>query len=172
MAVHSNSRERLLAHPISLRSQPWTPDNPLSSSMATFTESLWQSLDFVRQHWILCIVALVGFNLLYNKFQPGLVNIPGPPAAAYTKFWRVYSVWRGSAHLDAIELHKKYGNLVRIAPNHVSVADPKWIPVFYGTKEEYTKVSLSSLGDAGTRTNEYRLASTRFKASPGRSILR
>lgn len=68
------------------------------------------------------------------------MDLPGPTAASYTKWWRVYSVWRGSAHLDAIALHSKHGNLVRIAPNHVSVADPRWIPVFYGKEEDYTKV--------------------------------
>lgn len=29
------------------------------------------------------------------------------------------------------EAHKKYGPLVRIQPNHVSVADPEAIPVIY-----------------------------------------
>lgn len=91
-------------------------------------------------HPFLILIGSTVFWLLWNKYQPGLVSIPGPTAAAYTKYWRVYNVFRGSAHLDAIALHKKHGNLVRIAPNHVSVADPKWIPVFYGTKEDYTKV--------------------------------
>lgn len=81
-------------------------------------------------HPIPFLLIFVVLYLLWNKLQPGLVSIPGPAVAAYTKYWRVYSVWRGHAHLDAIELHKKHGNLVRIAPNHVSVADPKWIPVF------------------------------------------
>lgn len=89
-------------------------------------------------------VTLIGLTLwlLWNKFQPGLVSIPGPAIAAYTKFWRVYSVFRGRAHLEAIELHKKYGKLVRIAPNVVSVSDPSYIPIFYGTKENFTKASV------------------------------
>lgn len=85
-------------------------------------------------------VVLVAY-LCWNRFQPGLVKIPGPTLAAYTKLWRLHSVWQGSAHLDAIALHRKHGNLVRIAPTHVSVADPKWIPTFYGTRENYTKVN-------------------------------
>lgn len=96
---------------------------------------------FLAQHPYLVLLGCVVVYLCWNKFQPGLNSIPGPTLGAYTKLWRVYSVWRGSAHLDAVALHKKHGNLVRIAPNHVSIADPKWIPVFYGTKEDYTKVN-------------------------------
>lgn len=108
--------------------------------MASVVGVLQQVQHLVKQYPVQIVVVLVVTNLLWNKFQPGLVSIPGPTAAAYTKLWRVYSVWRGSAHLDAVNLHKKHGNLVRIAPNHVSVADPKWIPIFYSTKEDYTKV--------------------------------
>ncbi|RMD41173.1 hypothetical protein DV735_g3942, partial [Chaetothyriales sp. CBS 134920] len=81
-------------------------------------------------------------RLLYNKFQPGLSGIPGPFIAAYTKFWRLYDVWKGTAHLTAIELHRKHGPLVRIGPNHVSVADPDFIPVFYNIKGDYTKTGF------------------------------
>lgn len=79
------------------------------------------------------------FRLLWNKFQRHLVSIPGPTAAAYTKFWRLHDVWKGKAHLTAIAVHRKYGPVVRIAPNHVSVADPSLIPVIYNIKENYTK---------------------------------
>ena len=109
--------------------------------MASISGTLQQVLSPIKQYPVQIVLVLVVLNVLWNKYQSGLVSIPGPTTAAYTKLWRVYSVWRGSAHLDAINLHKRYGNLVRIAPNHVSVADPKWIPVFYGTKEDYTKVS-------------------------------
>lgn len=110
--------------------------------MASASTILATIQQVVKQYPVPILLGLFILNLLWNKFQPGLVGIPGPTAAAYSKLWRVFSVWRGSAHLDAIALHKKHGNLVRIAPNHVSVADPKWIPIFYGTKEEYTKVLI------------------------------
>ncbi len=87
------------------------------------------------------IFVLVVLNFLWNKFQPGLVNIPGPSLAAYTKWWRFYDVYKKHAHLSAIDYHNKYGPLVRIAPNIVSVADPKMIPVIYSNREDFTKVS-------------------------------
>lgn len=81
-------------------------------------------------------------RLLYNKFQPGLRSIPGPFAASITKYWRLHDVWKGKAHLTAIELHRKHGPLVRIGPNHVSVADPTFISRFYSIKEDYTKTAF------------------------------
>lgn len=98
--------------------------------MTSATGVLSQVQHLVKAYPVPILLATLLVYALWNKFQPGLVSIPGPTVAAYTKYWRVYSVWRGHAHLDAIELHKKHGNLVRIAPNHVSVADPKWINVF------------------------------------------
>ncbi|KEF51473.1 cytochrome P450 oxidoreductase [Exophiala aquamarina CBS 119918] len=85
------------------------------------------------------IFVLILFRLVWNKFQRHLVGIPGPAVAAYTKFWRLYDVWKGEAHLTAISIHRKYGPVVRIAPNHVSIADPSFIPVIYNIKENYTK---------------------------------
>lgn len=83
--------------------------------------------------------AWIVLHLLRNKFQRHLVSIPGPPLAAYTKFWRVYNVWGGQAHQTAMDLHRKHGHLVRIAPNVVSVGDHSYIPIIYNIKENYTK---------------------------------
>lgn len=107
------------------------------SSLSSALEKLPQA---TKEHLLLVTLTVVVLIAVRNKFQSGLTSIPGPPVAAHTKLWRLYNVWKGSAHLEAIKLHKKYGNLVRIAPNVVSVADPKWISVFYGAKEDYIKV--------------------------------
>ena len=101
-----------------------------------------QVVDVLLTYPLHFLGGLIVLYLLWNKFQPGLVGIPGPRAAAYTKLWRVYDVWRGTAHLTAISLHRKHGKLVRIAPNHVSISDPEYISVFYGIKENYTKTGF------------------------------
>lgn len=104
--------------------------------------SLWyQVFSTIKAYPVPILLSLAILNLLWNKFQPDLVRISGPTLAAYTKWWRFYNVYRKQAHLTAIELHQKYGPLVRIAPNVVSVGDPKMIPVIYTNKEEFTKVS-------------------------------
>lgn len=103
------------------------------------SQLLSQARHVVLTYPLQLVAAFILFRMLWNKLQPHLVRIPGPPLAAYTKFWRLYDVWKGHSHLTAIQLHRTYGPLVRIAPNHVSVADPAYIPVFYNIKENYTK---------------------------------
>ncbi|KAK5122381.1 hypothetical protein LTR85_003965 [Meristemomyces frigidus] len=88
------------------------------------------------------LLALLAGTLLRNKYKSGLSDIPGPPFAAYTKLWRLHDVWRGQAHWTAIELHKKHGKLVRIAPNVISVSDPSEIPKIYSIKGDFTKTGF------------------------------
>jgi cytochrome P450 len=72
----------------------------------------------------------------------GLNKIPGPTLASFTKLWRLYDVWKGQAHWTAIDLHRKYGKLVRLAPNVVSVGDPNEIQKIYNIKGDYTKTGF------------------------------
>lgn len=133
---------------------------PTTSSDSSFLLS--QVLKFVVTYPLQLLSAFVFLRLLWNKFQRHLVQIPGPTLAAYTKFWRVYNVWKGHAHLTAIELHRKYGPLVRIGPNHVSVSDPSYIPVFYNIKENYTKTAFYPIQAVSWRKKvEMNLFSTR-----------
>ncbi|KAK5268613.1 hypothetical protein LTR99_003976 [Exophiala xenobiotica] len=113
---------------------------PTTSSETTPFLSRLQTIAFTYPLQLLA--AFILFRLLWNKFQRHLVSIPGPTLAAYTKFWRLYDVYKGKSHLTAIDVHRKYGPLVRIAPNHVSVADPSYIPIIYNIKENFTKTGF------------------------------
>ncbi|KIY02977.1 uncharacterized protein Z520_01442 [Fonsecaea multimorphosa CBS 102226] len=111
--------------------------------MATTSTGLVSSTKHVVVTYpVIILVGLLVISLVYNRLRPGLRNIPGPPVAAYTKFWRLYDVYKGHAHITAIDLHKKYGPVVRIGPNHVSISDPTLIPVIYGIKENFTKTAF------------------------------
>ncbi|KAH6997470.1 cytochrome P450 [Ilyonectria destructans] len=91
---------------------------------------------------LIVVCAIIAVSLLRNKFRSGLRNIPGPTLAAYTALWRWHDVRKGQAHQTAISLHRKYGSLVRIGPNHVSVSDPQEIKKIYGLKSGYTKTGF------------------------------
>lgn len=103
-------------------------------------ESLSSTVQLFKPYFLYTLLAFVVVRLLHNKFRPGLSSIPGPPLAAWTGLWRFFDVQKGTAHLTAIELHKRYGPLVRIGPNHVSVGDPREIANIYGLTKGYTKV--------------------------------
>lgn len=87
------------------------------------------------------IAALLLLLLLRNRFRKGLSDIPGLTLAKYTRLWKLHNVWKGDHHNTAIALHREHGHLVRIGPKHISVGDPKAIPIIYGLNKGFTKVS-------------------------------
>jgi hypothetical protein len=99
------------------------------------------ALTFVKSHFILCIFVLYALSVLYGRYRPGLASIPGPTLAKWTKLWRLYDVYKSQSHQTAIRLHKQHGPLVRIAPNVVSVGDPKEIKTIYGLTGAFKKVT-------------------------------
>ena len=58
-------------------------------------------------------------------------GIPGPKIAAFSNLWLLYQCRRGRRYLAVDDAHKRYGPLVRLQPDHVSVADPEAISVIY-----------------------------------------
>ncbi|RFU80102.1 cytochrome p450 [Trichoderma arundinaceum] len=68
-----------------------------------------------------------------------LSKIPGPFAAKLTDIWR-YRLQNSKGHTRRlISLHKKYGKVVRIGPNHISISDPAAIPIVYSTNPTWPK---------------------------------
>lgn len=82
--------------------------------------------------------------LLLKAFQQGLRQIPGPWLAKVSPLWRLWFVWDGTAHEGYRKLHKKYGPIVRTAPNVVDISDPAVIPNIYGINSKFKKVFISA----------------------------
>ncbi|KAB8073437.1 cytochrome P450 [Aspergillus leporis] len=61
-----------------------------------------------------------------------LRDIPGPPAALLSNFWLLIVCRAGKRYKYVDEAHKRYGPIVRIQPNHVSIADEEAIQTIYG----------------------------------------
>ncbi|KAJ6510966.1 benzoate para-hydroxylase [Mycena sanguinolenta] len=59
-------------------------------------------------------------------------HIPGPFLARWTHLWLAYHAYRGRRYKAVHAAHLRYGRLIRISPNHVSVAAPEAISVVYG----------------------------------------
>lgn len=92
------------------------------------------------------VLTITGFLALvyvtcYNKYGYGLNHLPGPWLASFSNIYRVLRVAKGTAHLQDINLHRKYGSVVRLGPNVVSIGDPKAIQKIYGITANLPKVS-------------------------------
>lgn len=91
------------------------------------------------------VLAITGVVLfcrgIQNKYASGLSKVPGPSLAAYTDLWRLCLVWGRRPELTHVQLHKKYGDLVRIGPKTVLVSEWNSVKKIYGLNAGYIKVS-------------------------------
>lgn len=69
-----------------------------------------------------------------------LSHIPGPLVAKFTNLPRLLWVKSNRAHDVHIDMHRRYGHIVRFGPNMVSVSDPKEIGTIYSFKKPWAKV--------------------------------
>ncbi|KAL7271727.1 hypothetical protein RUND412_005495 [Rhizina undulata] len=68
------------------------------------------------------LALLVGCQLLYNLLLSPLRSIPGPWMGALTVFYMKYFTIKGRKAKKIHELHGKYGPVVRVAPDIVSIS--------------------------------------------------
>ncbi|RAH49950.1 cytochrome P450, partial [Aspergillus brunneoviolaceus CBS 621.78] len=93
--------------------------------------------------------------IIYCRFFHPLRSIPGPFLASVSRIWIVYHTATGRMEHTQRALHKRYGYMVRIAPDEVACSDPQAIKVIYSTKRDYAK---SEFYDIWAAPNEVRYA--------------
>lgn len=82
-----------------------------------------------------CAVALAGVAIIYSFIRAAaspLRSVPGPPAARFNRLWYLQKIWTGEFSRLNIDLHRKYGPVVRLAPNEYSLDDPTAVKAIYG----------------------------------------
>ncbi|KAF5672009.1 cytochrome P450 monooxygenase [Fusarium heterosporum] len=84
-------------------------------------------------------IALLLAKLLVNKYGNGLGRVPGPALASFTDLWRFLDVYRRRPDVTQITLHEKYGSVVRLGPNIVSISDPTAVQTIYAHNSGFTK---------------------------------
>ncbi|PMD38159.1 cytochrome P450 [Hyaloscypha variabilis F] len=85
------------------------------------------------------VAVLALLYVLYTRYATPLCKIPGPFLASITKLWVVQQTRSFNRHNVDIELHKKYGTMVRVAPNEVMVSDLDAMRTIYGAAKSYHK---------------------------------
>lgn len=86
---------------------------------------LGTALAFLLAHWLPILLTSLVVRALYRRYASPLRKYPGPFLASISRLWKVRSTASGRTHLEHIALHRKYGPVVRIAPNEVSVSSPE-----------------------------------------------
>ncbi|KAI0468464.1 cytochrome P450 [Xylaria cf. heliscus] len=88
-------------------------------SLTLVVSAAHRPLQFLIGTIFLLAVSLV----LYRLYIHPLRKVPGPFFARVTELWRTTHYFRGTWFDDIIELHRKYGPVVRISPSEVSVTN-------------------------------------------------
>jgi len=79
-------------------------------------------------------LAIASTTLIFGYLSwyfDSLRHIPGPFIARYTPVWLWSLIWRGTECRTIAALHKKYGPVVRLAPNVVDILDGSAIYPIY-----------------------------------------
>ncbi|KAJ9606301.1 hypothetical protein H2200_009262 [Cladophialophora chaetospira] len=110
---------------------------------------------------VIVLAASLCLRLLYKNFKDPLRSIPGPLLGRLTGLWITLIEFSGNRSTTVHELHKKYGPVVRLAPNQLSFATTQALKDIYGANSNYTKAPIyETLGFKSTFTtrdrDEYR----------------
>lgn len=89
-----------------------------------------------------CAGVLVGIAIIYPLIRAAaspLRSAPGPFATRFTRLWYLQKVWTGELPWHNVGLHRRYGPVVRLAPNEYSLDDPAAVKIIYGLGTTFTK---------------------------------
>lgn len=89
---------------------------------------------------IICTLSLLLLACKSIATYRRLASVPGPFLAGFTDLWRWKAQNSRGYSARLVRLHQKYGNLVRIGPNHISISDPNAVAVVYATNPVWQKV--------------------------------
>jgi len=85
-------------------------------------------------------ISVLSLSLVRIRYRKGLRQIPGPFLASISPVDRILTTAHGHQFQDHIRYHERYGSMVRVGPNHVSLSNAEHIPTIYGIATKYYKV--------------------------------
>ncbi|KAI0451651.1 putative benzoate 4-monooxygenase cytochrome P450 [Xylaria acuta] len=113
--------------------------------MSILSDMLGQQHDLtVVKHLLasLSVAFVLTFALRAFLSWNRLRHIPGPLLSSLTNLPRVLWVKTGQSQKYHRQLHEKYGEVVRLGPNMVSISNPEVIPILYPTRPGFPKSDL------------------------------
>lgn len=111
-----------------------------------------QILDLSLSSLLLLLTGFYGTILAIQFILDPLRDIPGPLLARFTRFWLFFEIYKGSFERTNIELHRKYGPIVRVAPGEYSIDDFEAARTIYGYSNAFVKVRMSQICIVGERS--------------------
>ena len=82
---------------------------------------------------------MLAIRLLSLRYTYGLRRFKGPLLASFTDAWRLFYNYRARGK-PYIDLHDRWGDVVRVGPNALSFRDPQAIRDIFGAGKNWVKV--------------------------------
>ncbi|KAK0506872.1 hypothetical protein JMJ35_010726 [Cladonia borealis] len=90
----------------------------------------------------------------YNVYLHPLRTYPGPKLWAATRFFWIYYRVTGQLVWKSVELHRKYGSVVRVAPDHLSyTTETAWKTIYGNRSVELQKNVLAGFSRPGVNVH-------------------
>ncbi|KAL3473445.1 cytochrome P450 [Aspergillus californicus] len=123
---------------------------------------------------VLTLIALLLGALLsrclYRLYYHPLSKVPGPRLAACTSLWLAYHTYIGDECTVVFKLHKKYGPVLRVAPNDVDIASGDAIEPIYLTRGGFPKTPVYSKFDIEGHTTIFSTLTLPERASRAKAV--
>ncbi|KAI5363235.1 putative cytochrome P450 [Septoria linicola] len=106
-------------------------------------------------------------HLLLKAYSSTSPDVPGPSIARFTRLWEFYhAAYSEDSESVLQELHRKHGNVVRVAPNRYSITDPAAIQLVYGAGSKFCKSDFySTFGGTNAHDRDKRRVQANFYAN-------
>ncbi|RCI14893.1 hypothetical protein L249_6995 [Ophiocordyceps polyrhachis-furcata BCC 54312] len=96
-------------------------------------------IQYLLTWWAIPVVIIAWYGHSYFVSHRHLRGIPAPPGAQVSDLWLLIVSRLKARSVIVDRAHRKLGKLVRIQPNHVSIADESAISVVYGHGNGFLK---------------------------------
>lgn len=103
------------------------------------------ALLILSTYWAILLPTFIILRMAYRRYASPLRSIPGPFLASCTRLWKVRSAMSENMHWEHVELHKKYGPVVRIGPNEVSFSSPQVARTILSAGKRFYKTDFYSV---------------------------
>lgn len=89
-------------------------------------------------------LTFAAFRILYNLYLHPLSHFPGPKLAACSRLWLAYRelIKRESLGDLRVELHRQYGEIIRLTPNELHFSNPAAYSDIYNNRNKWDKDHL------------------------------
>ncbi|KAJ8066239.1 hypothetical protein OCU04_005322 [Sclerotinia nivalis] len=126
----------------------------MASTISTQGQSIAGMISQLSLYAGAIVISYITYKVIYNLYFHPLAHFPGPRLAAITDGWLCWHNTSGNYHKIMISLHKKYGKVVRFAPNDLDFASPQAYQDIHGHGKQGKSAFLKGQAyNTGSETN-------------------